>query len=86
MAQDNGLKIHSGVPIPARSDRHSYPFSELAVGQNFYIEPEDRKHVNSIRSSAHGWNQKQKRDGTGAEVVVRRVPDTESQVGIWRIS
>jgi hypothetical protein len=82
----DALSIYSGVPVPDTAARHSYPFGRLEIGQNFYIEYEDRKHVNSIRSSAHGWNQKQKRDGTGAEVVVRRVPGQESLVGIWRIS
>jgi|TARA_R110002124_G_scaffold2636_2_gene16532 hypothetical protein len=83
---DNGLEIYSDVAIPDMAERKSYPFGKLSVGQCFIIDYEDRKQINSIRSSAYGWNKKQERDGTGREVIVRRIPDTESQVGIWRIS
>tara|TARA_R110000823_G_C15854471_1_gene492518 strand:+ start:27 stop:302 length:276 start_codon:yes stop_codon:yes gene_type:complete len=86
MAPDTDLEIHSGVAIPDQTKRRSYPFGQLKVGQCFIIDYEDRKQINSIRSSAYGWNKKQERDGTGAEVVVRRIPDTESEVGIWRVS
>jgi len=79
-----GITIHSDMAIPKPKENHSYPFDLLEVGQCFILEFEDRKHLNSLRSSATGWTNKYK--DQGRKYVVRRIPDTDSQVGVWRIS
>ena len=78
-----GITIHSDMEVP-KLEIHSYPFSLLEVGQCFILDFESRKHLNSIRSSATAWTRKYKDEGR--QYVVRRIPDTESQVGVWRIS
>jgi len=82
-ALDPGITIHSDMDVP-KLEIHSYPFSLLEVGQCFILDFESRKHLNSIRSSATAWTRKYKDEGR--QYVVRRIPDTESQVGVWRIS
>ena len=82
-ALDPGITIHSDMDVP-KLEIHSYPFSLLEVGQCFILDFESRKHLNSIRSSATAWTRKYKDEGR--QYVVRRIPDTESQVGVWRLS
>lgn len=84
MELDNGIKIFSNVKMPEGPERRSYPFNLLEIGQCFMVDFDDRKHLNSIRSSAAGWNKKYREEGR--EYVVRRIPETKSQVGVWRIS
>ena len=81
---DSGITIHSDMDIPEKQDTHSYPFRMLEVGQCFILDFEDRKHLASIRSSATAWTKKYRDEGR--KYVVRRIPDTDSQVGVWRIS
>ena len=80
---DPGITIHSDMDVP-KLEVHSYPFGLLEVGQCFVLDFESRKHLNSIRSSATAWTRKYKDEGR--QYVVRRIPDTDSQVGVWRIS
>ena len=81
---DSGITIHSDVDLPPKPDTHSYPFRALRVGQCFILNFEDRKHLASIRSSATAWTRKYRDEGR--KYVVRRIPDTDSQVGVWRTS
>ena len=81
---ESGITIHSGVDLPPKPDTHSYPFRSLEVGQCFILDFEDRKHLASIRSSATAWTRKYKDEGR--KYVVRRMPDTDSRVGVWRTS
>ena len=80
---DPGITIHSDMDVP-KLETHSYPFPLLEVGQCFILDFESRKHLNSIRSSATAWTRKYRDEGR--QYVVRRIPDTDSQVGVWRIS
>ena len=82
-ALDPGITIHSDMEVPKLEIR-SYPFGLLEVGQCFLLDFEDRKHLNSIRSSDTAWTRKYRDEGR--QYVVRRIPDTDSQVGVWRIS
>jgi hypothetical protein len=84
MTLDNGIKILDGVDIPDAPERRSYPFNLLEIGQCFMVDFDDQKHLNSIRSSVAGWNKKYRDEGR--EYVARRIPDTDSSVGVWRIS
>jgi len=81
-ATKDGVKILSGVPIPHRTERRTYPFDELEVDECFMVECDDMKHERSVRSSATRWNKNDK----GHRYVVRRMPDTENTVGVWRLS
>jgi len=81
---DSGITIHSDVDMPEKPNTHSYPFKLLEVGQCFMLDFEDRKHLASIRSSATAWTRKYRDEGR--QYVVRRIPDTTSQVGVWRTS
>ncbi len=78
-----GITIHSDMEVP-KLEIHSYPFELLEVGQCFLLDFESRKHLNSIRSSATAWTRKYRDEGR--QYVVRRIPDTDSKVGVWRIS
>ena len=79
-----GIFIHSDIAVPKKPNTHSYPFKLLEVGQCFMLDFEDRKHLASIRSSATAWTRKYRDEGR--QYVVRRIPDTTSQVGVWRTS
>ena len=78
----DGIKIMKGVPIPNRVDRRSYPFHQLEVDECFVVECDDMKHERSVRSTATRWNC----NDEGRRYIVRRMPDTEQTVGVWRIS
>ena len=80
---EGGLEILRGVPIPNRAERNSYPFRELEVDEGFIVECDDMKHESSVRSSATRYNQL---SVDGRRYIVRRMPDTEQTVGVWRIS
>lgn len=79
-----GITIHSDMAIPPNRITHSYPFGLLGVGECFILEFEDRKHLASIRSSATAWTRKYRDEGR--KYVVRRIPDTDFGVGVWRTS
>lgn len=76
------LKIMKGVPIPNRAERRAYPFHQLEVDECFIVECDDMKHERSVRSSATRWND----NDEGRRYIVRRMPDTERTVGVWRVS
>ena len=78
----DGIKIMKGVPIPNRVDRRSYPFHQLEVDECFVVECEDMKHERSVRSSATRWND----NDEGRRYIVRRMPETDRTVGVWRVS
>ena len=80
--ESSDITILDDVPIPHRAERRTYPFAKLDVNQCFMVECEDNKHERSIRSSATRWNN----NDEGKHYVVRRIEDTESTVGVWRIS
>ena len=81
MTEENGgIKIMKGVPIPNRVDRRSYPFHQLEVDECFVVECDDMKHERSVRSSATRYS------ADGRKFIVRRMPNTEQTVGVWRIS
>ncbi len=82
----NGIEILDDMEVPARSMRASYPFGDLKPGQSFIVECEDKKHEGSIRSMAVGRNRKAKDRGNKDRFIVRRIPDTERTVGVWRVS
>jgi len=78
--ESGGIKIMKGVPIPNRVDRRSYPFHQLEVDECFIVECDDMKHERSVRSSATRYS------AGGRKFIVRRMPNTEQTVGVWRIS
>ena len=80
--ESSDITILDDVPVPHRAERRTYPFGKLDVNQCFMVECEDNKHERSIRSSATRWNN----NDEGRRYVVRRIEDTESTVGVWRIS
>ena len=82
LTESSDIAILYDVPIPHRAERRTYPFGKLDVNQCFMVECEDNKHERSIRSSATRWNN----NDEGRRYVVRRIEDTESTVGVWRIS
>jgi len=82
LTESSDIAILDDVPIPHRAERRTYPFGKLDVNQCFMVECEDNKHERSIRSSATRWNN----NDEGRRYVVRRIEDTESTVGVWRIS
>jgi len=82
----NGIEILDDMEVPARQIRPSYPFGDLKPGQSFIVECDDKKHEASIRSMAVGRNRKAKDRGTEDRFIVRRIPDTETSVGVWRVS
>ena len=76
------VEILTGIGVPETSKRHSYPFADLEGDQCFMVECDDVKHERSIRSTATRWNN----NDDGRRYIVRRIPDTESTVGVWRVS
>ena len=82
LTESSDIAILDDVPVPHRAERRTYPFGKLDVNQCFMVECEDNKHERSIRSSATRWNN----NDEGRRYVVRRIEDTESTVGVWRIS
>ena len=72
-------KIVDNLPIPEARKRRSYPFRRLKVGQCFLVDCEDKNHERSVRSTAHRLS-----NTTDSRYTVRRIPDTEAQVGVWR--
>ena len=80
--ESSDIQILDNVPIPHRAERRTYPFAELDVDQCFMVECDDNQHARSVRSSATRWNKNEE----GKRYVVRRIEDTESTVGVWRIS
>lgn len=80
---EGGLKILKDVPVPHRAERRSYPFHELEVDECFMVDCADIKQERSVRSSATRYNQL---SVDGRRYIVRRMPDTEQTVGVWRIS
>ena len=81
-ATKDGVNILKGVPIPNRVDRRSYPFHQLEVDECFVVECDDMKHERSVRSSATRWND----NDEGRRYIVRRMPETDRTVGVWRVS
>jgi hypothetical protein len=81
-ATKDGVEILSGVPIPHRTERRTYPFDQLGVDECFMVQCDDMKHERSVRSSATRWN----KNDNGRRYVVRRMPDTDRTVGVWRVS
>ena len=73
-------KIVNNLPIREARKRRSYPFRSLKVGQCFLVDCEDKNHERSVRSTAHRLS-----NNTDSRYTVRRIPDTEAQVGVWRI-
>jgi hypothetical protein len=82
----NGIEILDDMEVPDRQMRPSYPFGTLEPGQSFIVECDDKKHEASIRSMAVGRNRKAKDHGKEDRFIVRRIPGTETTVGVWRVS
>ena len=82
LTESRDIRILDDVPIPHRAERRTYPFAQLDVDQCFMVECDDNKHERSVRSSATRWNKNEE----GKRYVVRRIEDTESTVGVCRIS
>tara|TARA_R100000750_G_scaffold39283_1_gene25281 strand:+ start:252 stop:518 length:267 start_codon:yes stop_codon:yes gene_type:complete len=82
LTESGDILILDDVPIPHRAERRTYPFAKLDVNQCFMVECEDIRHERSVRSSATRWN----KNDEGKRYIVRRIEDTESTVGVWRIS
>ena len=82
LTESSDVAILDDVPIPHRAERRTYPFAKLDVNQCFMVECEDIRHERSVRSSATRWN----KNDEGKRYIVRRIEDTESTVGVWRIS
>ena len=79
----NGVTIESDVPMPNPwGAKAKYPYRELEVGQSFEVECRDIAHVASIRSSVSRLN---KSNNFNGHLVVRRIPDTDNTIGVWRV-
>lgn len=78
----NGDEIYDDIPIPFRAERRTYPFDSLDVNQCFVVNCDSVKHERSIRSCATRYNNNE----DGKRYIVRRLPETELTVGVWRIS
>ena len=82
LIESSDIRILDDVPIPHRAERRTYPFAQLDVDQCFMVECDDNKHERSVHSSATRWN----KNDEGKRYVVRRIEDTETTVGVWRVS
>jgi len=79
----NGITIESNVPMPNPwGAKAKYPYRQLEIGQSFEVECRDLAHMASIRSSVSRLN---KARNFGGHLVVRRIPDTDSTIGVWRV-
>tara|TARA_A100001515_G_scaffold123957_2_gene108015 strand:+ start:179 stop:427 length:249 start_codon:yes stop_codon:yes gene_type:complete len=78
---DFGFKIVDDLPMPEERVRAKYPFSDMDVGQCcvFEIEPGDVEAMNRLRVAASARNRR-----SDKRFIVRRIPDTENSVGVWR--
>ena len=82
----NGIEILAGREVPYRRIQPLYPFSTHEPGQSFIVECEDKKHEASIRSMAVNRNRQAKDKNREDRFIVRRIPGTKAEVGVWRIS
>ena len=64
-------KIVDDLPIPEARKKRSYPC--------FLVDCENKNHERSVRSTAHRLS-----STTDNKYTVRRIPDTEAQIGVWR--
>ena len=79
----NGVTIESDVPMPNPwGAKAKYPYRELEIGQSFEVECRDIAHIASIRSSVSRLNKARNFSG---HLVVRRIPDTDNTIGVWRV-
>ena len=79
----NGITIESNVPMPNPwGAKAKYPYRQLEVGQSFEVECRDLAHMASLRSSVSRLT---KARNFGGHLVVRRIPDTDNTVGVWRV-
>lgn len=72
------IKVESGIPVPARTNRQGgrpsiYPFADLKVGESFFVPGKTVKTMSQTASKAA------KR--LGIEVITRTV---EGGVRVWR--
>ena len=76
-----GFRIVDDLPMPEEHARAKYPFSDMDVGQCcvFEIEPDDMDAMNRLRVAASARNRR-----SDKRFVVRRIPDTDNSVGVWR--
>jgi hypothetical protein len=77
------FKIVDDIPIPeGGSRRERYPFLTMEVGQCcvFEIQDDDEVGLNRIRSAASARNRR-----SDMHFVVRRIPDADNSVGVWRV-
>lgn len=72
----NDFEIETGVPIPANAIKHQYPFSQMDVGDSFYVSPDKPITKASVWGSASLYGKKH-----GKKFVVRK--DGEG-FRVWR--
>ena len=69
---------------PPVSQKRDYPYEDLDVGECFLVDFDDHHELHRIRHATAYMNKKS-REG-GMKWSCRRIPGTETQVGIWRLS
>ena len=79
------IKIESGIPAP--TGRAGYPFSQMAVGDSFFVEcdtfDEAKKTVTSVGASARNYGKKHE----GTKFATRTIVDAHEAIeGVrcWR--
>ena len=72
-------EIVDNLPIPHLRKKRSYPFRDLKIGQCFLVDCEDKNHERSVRSTAHRLS-----STSDSKYTVRRIPETDTQIGVWR--
>lgn len=78
----SGIKIEKNIPPPFGGGRTKYPFSEMQVGDSFFIPCSDaamRQTVNNLIVSAKGWSS---RNNNSAKFTARAV---EGGARVWRL-
>lgn len=79
----SSVTIETDVPMPNPwGAKAKYPYRKLEIGQSFEVECRNESHIASIRSSVSRLNKAKNFSG---HLVVRRIPDTNTTIGVWRV-
>lgn len=76
--------IISDLEMPPPIAKRDYPYADLNIGECFLVDFDDKKELHRIRVATDYMNKKN--GGGGKKWSCRRIPGTETQVGIWRLS
>jgi hypothetical protein len=89
MGDDEGIKIHTDIPIPQNAGvgrKPRYPLLKMNVGDCFFVESgrteEGRREERTLRQTVSRYHRRMKEQGT-RWVVVRQ---DDNSIGVWRKS